>query len=212
MATYPPKYVIVFNGPPGSGKDFATTIAMAYIFNNVRGNKARHVKLAEPLKKATHALFSDFFTADHYEREELKDKPTNALLGSTPRKRYIEMSENMVKPMYGKDFFGLIAARSVMLDATHNTFVFSDCGFIDELRPIVEAVGAKNVVIVQLRAKRGSTELTFEGDSRDYIGDEAKQEYKGVQVIELLNTFDRELFTVMVQGVVNKLFKVGEDL
>lgn len=145
---------IIFNGPPGSGKDTLADLVE-------RHYQCAHVRFKDglvPLVLAAYRVDQAWFTA-HYTRE-LKDQPCAELAGMSPRQALINMSENVIKPAFGDAAFGLIAAKRI----TDQLTVFSDGGFVSELQPIVDLLGARHVLIVQL-TRHG---CTFENDSRTY--------------------------------------------
>jgi hypothetical protein len=92
------KNVILFNGPPRSGKDTYANELLKYISN------AQIFHLAGVLKNVTHNAYGLFDVGYDY-FEENKDLPNDIFLGKTPRECYIHMSENYLKPLHGTDFF-----------------------------------------------------------------------------------------------------------
>jgi hypothetical protein len=216
MSQAPTRYAILFNGPSGCGKDTAVGMAMEYLARQ-KHLKCMHMKMADPLKKAVHALFDVTVGPEYFEGDK-KNEPNALFFGLSPREAYIQLSEEMVKPIHGEDFFGQIAARRIQRATAMNTFLFSDCGFPHEAVPIINLVGAKNVLIVQIQATRNGEKLTFAGDSRGYVGDAIKSggpgrsPYPKVTVIDIPNFFDRMTYRLMVQGALNKFFGIGEDL
>ena len=80
----------------------------------------------------------------------------------------------MVKPCYGKDIFGKIAAYKIaeefqLVDteilSDRDLYVFSDCGFDAEIHHVLKLFGNENALLIRI-SKEGST---YEGDSRSYI-------------------------------------------
>jgi hypothetical protein len=147
--------IIIFNGPPGSGKDtLADILEKKY--------HCAHIRFKDglvPLVLAAYHVDQEWFSA-HYTRE-LKDRPCTELAGMSPRQALINMSENVIKPAFGEAAFGLIAVKRINPE---QMTVFSDGGFVSELRPIIDAIGAKHTLIIQL-SRPG---CTFENDSRSY--------------------------------------------
>lgn len=208
------KYVIAFNGPPHSGKDQAVKLAEAYIRQRASYMNPVHLKIAEPLKKSTHAIFDVFSDPSYYEKEGLKDKPSAEFLGRSPRQAYIEVSEEMVKPRFGKDFYGQLAAKRIRRQQHHLMHLISDGGFIEEMEPIVDLVGGKSMMIVELRARRGGVPLTFEGDSRSYIGELVKEYNRDVTVLTIPNDYSKpgdreslEIFNMLLMAAIDKFMK-----
>jgi hypothetical protein len=77
---------------------------------------------------------------------------------------YIHYSENVIKPLHGKEWFG----DKLLETATKSKqplIVVPDSGFLEEGERLVREVGADNVVLLRkYRPNHG-----FEGDSRRYI-------------------------------------------
>jgi hypothetical protein len=163
--------VVIFNGPPGSGKD-----ALAEHFVQRWGFRHQRFKYGlVPLVLRAYRVTADWFDA-HYTRE-LKEQPCHELAGMSPRQALINMSEQVIKPAFGEAAFGIMAARR--LDKTART-VFSDGGFVDELEPVVAEIGADNVLIVRL-VRPGHS---FAQDSRAYYPDHVL----GCRTVTLHNT------------------------
>jgi hypothetical protein len=108
-------FVVLFNGPPRSGKDTAANIAKETL-DDVAFNKeapvltgytgAAHFKFATPLKDAVHRFFSmpsDVY--NHSEYDGVKDDKTPLLFYKSLRECYISLSEEWAKPVFGKDVF-----------------------------------------------------------------------------------------------------------
>lgn len=153
--------IVLFNGPPRSGKDTCTKMALEYL-----GRRAVHYRFAAPLKDAIHGLFGiGGIIIEHF--DAVKDEPQESLFGLTPRNAYIWLSEDVVKPKFGKDFFAQVAVNAIKRITDERIVVISDCGFADEVDSLVKAFGLQNVALVFL--KRNGTD--FANDSRSYIDD-----------------------------------------
>jgi hypothetical protein len=154
--------VVLFNGPPRCGKDTAADACMKSGELN-----AVATSFAYSLKKATHALYGlNNPDVDMY--EDSKDEPTDALLGKTPREAYIEVSEKLVKPNLGHDFFAKVAIKRLSpVVREDDLVVVSDCGFAAEARALAQHVGKDNILLARI-SREG---CSFDGDSRSYIPD-----------------------------------------
>jgi hypothetical protein len=82
--------------------------------------------------------------------------------GLSVRQAMIKVSEEVIKPVYGKNYFGESAAKTL---AEGKLNIFSDSGFMEELIPIRNKVGAENILLIRL-IREG---CTFKGDSRGYL-------------------------------------------
>lgn len=167
--------VVVFNGPPGSGKS-SSALYLTEALRKV-GVEARGLSFKHPLLYIAAAIYkvnTSWFSAQS--SQELKNVPHHALRGKSQREVLIEVSEKVIKPYYGKDYFGILAAERLTVDTTAESccYVFSDSGFEEELKPVSDKVGKENTIIVRLMG-RGSFVTKEVKDSRSYLsGDNAE--------------------------------------
>jgi hypothetical protein len=158
--------IILFNGPPRSGKDTATKFALEYL-----GDRGRFYRFAEPLKDAAHALFGmSGCTTEHF--DSMKGVHLPQFFGMTPREAYIWLSEEVAKPKFGKDFFTRVAVNALKNYDDH-VIVISDCGFQDEVDGLIEEFGGENIFVVRIMREGTS----FEGDSRSYVSNKMTRAY-----------------------------------
>lgn len=145
--------IVILNGPPRSGKDS--------IANNLKGFLA--IKFAGVLKKMTHAFYgmSDI-PSDNF--EEVKDLPSKAFYGLTPREAYIAVSEQYIKPVHGLSFFGYRLVERIKRTG-HSHYVISDSGFYEETIPLIKEFGINNIYLFHL-TRPG---FGFDNDSRIYL-------------------------------------------
>ncbi len=178
--------VIIMNCPPNAGKDTITTSLC-----QVTG--ASHNEFKDHLFRCTATLFNvglDWFkevatnratketgyaaltvSYKQYlklkeamgEPEKYRDFYDGSSIVLTPREALIYTSEVVMKPNFGIDYFGQAAAKNVNRDKGS---VFSDGGFNDELKPLIEEFGAENIFVVQFTREGADT---FEGDSRNWV-------------------------------------------
>lgn len=160
----------MFNGPPRSGKDLATSFCCEYFNGTHALMKTALIKLTADFLRITVEDFLEHYDDkcddNTYEQSAcvwIKDLPMYQMPGGCISKRdaLIHVSENVIKPSFGNDIFGKLAADNL----PEGLVFFSDGGFPDEVQPIVDKVGIENILIVHI--KRDG--CTFEGDSRDYI-------------------------------------------
>ncbi len=134
-----------------------------------------HLKFADPLKTAAHALFglSGMGAAAFEGRKEIG---IPEFAGYSPREVYIAMSEKLAKPLWGKDFFGKIFVKQIKFyrkmlrevckdDQREIVVICSDCGFLEEISPAIEAFGVPNCLLI--RIERNGCD--FKSDSRAYV-------------------------------------------
>lgn len=142
--------VLFLNGPPGCGKDEVVRIADKLPFYFM------HRKFAAPLKVAA----CDLLGCTLQELEEMKR--------SDPRVRtvLIALSEKVIKPLYGHEFFG---RRLAMAMPSSGNVIVSDSGFTVELKEFKEALRRREIK-TKLRLWRiERPECTFANDSREWV-------------------------------------------
>ncbi|YP_009965920.1 ATP-binding protein [Escherichia phage SECphi27] len=152
--------IIILNGPPGCGKD---TIA-AYL----TGHRYPAVKASfkQPMFDIAFSMlgvyrYDEFM--DLYNDREQKEKPQVILGGKSPRQFMIWISEDVMKPVFGEQYFGRRMVEEINEMYRDLAVVISDGGFPEEIKPLVKA--GHEVHICRLHRDG----FTFAGDSRDYI-------------------------------------------
>jgi hypothetical protein len=156
-----PKLVIL-NCPPRSGKDATGE----YLVNT---KNCVSLSFKQRLINITLAIYgiNPFEWAERY--ETMKEVPWDKLDGLSQRQALIKTSEEVIKPNYGKDFFGLALlqefqkASRVMEEVDY--FIVTDGGFVEELEPLI----GNDVVILQWDADFSGTVTNFDNDSRDWV-------------------------------------------
>jgi hypothetical protein len=160
--------VIIFNGPPGSGKDAACEFFKKLGFE--------HLYFKEELFKETFKFFnvSKEWFMEGYNDRSIKEKPVRELNingnNLSRRDAMIYVSEEHIKPKYGNGYFGVKVSNLMRLDTN---YCFSDGGFASELIPIINKIGSDNIRIVQL-TRDG---CDFSSDSRRYLHGDLIEEY-----------------------------------
>jgi hypothetical protein len=145
---------------------------------------ADHFAVSDRLKIETHRHFGlpADLAADAF--EAVKDVSQSCFGGLTPRQAYIHVSEDILKPRFGDDYLGKCALER-LVSPDFDLKVISGVGFIDEILPLVAAVGADNcrhIRVMPGRTHRGKGVA----DSRETIdlGE------VGVATTVLINSFD----------------------
>lgn len=132
--------------------------------------RTMHAKFAEPL----YALCEGAFGVNSWGRvlqdEANKNVPQSRFGGMSPRQAMIWFSEDVMKPKFGQDIFGQLAAKNIERWGGNNpgifrVVVFSDSGFVQEAQVLRDQYKAENILLVSLRREG----CTFSGDSRGYI-------------------------------------------
>lgn len=150
--------VVVFNGPPRSGKDTLAAFIRGATQAKPMEFKRKLIELALMISGVSSSDWEFWYQKD-------KEEPHNDLGGHSCRSFLIMVSEEMIKPHMGSDYFGLAAANELEMYLPGHGVVFTDSGFPAELQCVVDVVGADNVIVVQLH--REGTD--FSGDSRAYL-------------------------------------------
>ena len=149
--------IVIFNGPPASGKDEAASL---YKENFGFGNLSFKYQLFKETVK--YFDVDERWFMEGYNNREIKEKQEIALNMMSRREAMIHVSEDIIKPKEGLDYFGKMVAEEI---EEGNHYAIADGGFIEELEPLIEKVGAENIVIVQL-TREGHDYST---DSRKYF-------------------------------------------
>jgi hypothetical protein len=166
--------LILLNGPPRSGKNTLASILQAGLTQ-----PAEIIGISHHLKRMVHAIYlgAGGWDLDPDAFDAVKDVPQAILDGKSWRQMYIHYSENVIKPLHGKEWFGkqfMQAARK------HPLVLVPDSGFPQEAEYAIREIGPENVLLLRLYRDG----YTFAGDSRNYIS--LKQH--GVVEHDLTNT------------------------
>lgn len=184
--------IVLLNAPPLAGKD---TVADKFV---LRRDDVRQRRFKDALMRITACIYSlepSELESINNDRS-IKEKPIEAFNGRSCRQALIHVSEVVIKPNFGKGYFGKISADSIPQDG-NELYMFSDSGFSEEVVPIVKKFGADNVAIIKL-FREG---CNFDGDSRNYLP-------------ETLCTFNHRIINngtidELYAKVENYLYKIG---
>lgn len=207
------KTVVIFNAPPNAGKDVSADYMHNYFrtgqrisfkdalyedtakYFNVDIKYLTEYHSDRGLKEVPSSMFPK------YEKHSLKQYALALLyvvgalfnirslmsLGYySSREALIHVSENIVKPKQGDDFYGRKLVETIEASSERYVFV-ADGGFTSEIVPLLEA--GYNVYIVQLE-RNGAT---FENDSRkllsedDFKGEDGSVLYDNLKFIKMYN-------------------------
>ena len=183
------KKVLIFNAPPNAGKD----ISADYVCQRIDG---RHCEMKMPLHLMTARLL-DMSIKEYLELyEDHKDAPNLMKLSQlmnywdnptsySVREFYIHLSENVMKPTFGRDVFGHYAGKNLV----HGWNVFSDGGFNEEVKALQEYTDKKNIIVVKIQRDG----CNFENDSRGWIDDTLVGETIYMENNNGLDTWERKL-------------------
>lgn len=156
--------VILLNAPPIAGKDYVSNFLWDKFYMNQIECKDQLVKIAMAI-----AQMDVYEWSSLYNNRDTKELPTERLFGRSPREHLIYVAEEVIKPAFGKSYFGNIIAEKIHADYN----VVSDIGFIEEVTPIVDKVGQENVTLIRIH-REGSS---FEEESRSWLSGICDREY-----------------------------------
>ncbi len=201
------KTVIVFNAPPNAGKDESVNMMYSYFQSGVKlafkdelyldtseyfncdVEDLKEYHSCRDLKENTSLLFPK------YQRESLKqyffsllyvigvllnNKYLMSLGYYSSREALIFVSETVVKPVKGKDYYGKKLVERIENSSERFYFV-SDSGFAEECTMVADK--GYRVYIAQLM-RSGAT---FEGDSRSLLNKDDFKEYSNIKFCQIDN-------------------------
>lgn len=175
------KQVVVFNAPPNAGKDYICD----YLMENYFCNKVEFKGKLRELVKTIYSLSNE--QVKWLELRENKELPREVLGGLSYREAMIDVSERLIKPHYGKDYFAK-ALLSELVEFTIN--VVSDGGFGEEVEYLAD--NCCDVYVIRIHCDGCS----YEGDSRGYLPESAK--WKVVDIVNNKdNTFIEDVLTYL---------------
>lgn len=158
--------VVIFNCPPRSGKDsVANYISEMFSNFDIASFKDKLFSIAIE----TAPMGAEFLNI----YEEYKSKPHPELGNLTTREYMIKISEEWIKPLFGRYYFGVALANEIIATAELNEtigkpkeyFLVPDGGFVEELEPLFRKFSKENILILQWDREG----CTFDNDSRKYI-------------------------------------------
>lgn len=203
MSTTPK--MILFNGPPQCGKDFAANY-LHIRFLEQFPNKP--VKFASRLKQITADLLScrvtDFEKADFKNAKVMNGDVSN-------RQALIDVSTS-IKKIYGKAIFGTWLAHDNM-DAvkSEENILVSDSGFIEEFEGLTSYIDkhTRDLIPYEFHIIEIHGRGDFTNDSRGYIGTLASEtaHKKNVYKHKIYNTKSASDFLAEVENTVLNILK-----
>ena len=197
--------IVIFNGPPGSGKDEAAS------YYKKLGYK--HLSFKYVLFKETISFFGvdEEWFMNGYNDRSIKERPEDLLEGMSRREAMIYVSEEITKPALGQDIFGISVANEIK-DGVD--YVISDGGFVEELVPLINRVGTENILLVQL-TREG---CDYSSDSRRYFNGNLvnqyiiSQETKIIKEHILPEEFPIRTYRVHNNGTIEDFHRVIHDI
>ena len=204
------KTVIIFNAPPESGKDTAVKFMFDYfqtgkilefkdeLYNdvaeyfNITKEQLLSYHLNRFLKEEPCSLFPKYKHHGNLWNKAVS-KIYNILgvilwnhtllsYGNySSREALIHVSENVIKPSKGKDYYGNKLVEKIYENLNTNYFFVSDGGFKEEIVPILNTKA--NVIIINIERKNCS----FSNDSRTLLTPEMFKDYNNIRFVKIMN-------------------------
>jgi hypothetical protein len=169
-------HVVLFNGPPRSGKDtYAQHLVNTWnkkALSNQPEYRAVHYKMVSPADEAIKMLFSISNERHRRLREEMKDDPVPELFGYSYRETLISYIEGYLKPRYGQEVFGLLAENKLLSMPEHQIVVISDIGFEPALNYLTQHTFRQESCLL-IRLHREGHTFSTRNDSRSYVYSES---------------------------------------
>lgn len=202
--------VILFNGPPDSGKDTCVKFLLKKheeIFFRLR--------MANSLKEGLHRMLGLYSHEEEY--ADCKGVPHPDFFNRIPRECYITAAERFMKVMFGVEVFGHIwlrqyemadgAARAFFDSAQKQIALVPDCGFGPEIQPLINHFGADQIWLFRLY-KKG---CDFSQDSRGYVQGILPFEREIVNIDGQPEKMLRQLeYMLTVNGLYTEFYGLGD--
>lgn len=174
------KIVILFNGPPRAGKSeaarYVSTVFGAKVFNF----KDKLVALTKEIYNISDEDWKDYYSRDNKDTKAIPNAD-----GKTAREALIFVSEGIIKPLFGKDYFGKCAVETIK--NSEKMLVCGDCGFDQEVFPVINHFGKDNVYLVKIHRKGYS----FVNDSRNWV---SKYLFNEENIFDITNNMDSKFY------------------
>lgn len=199
--------IVLFNGPPRSGKDTAARACMES--EDLNGFPRVFDRMSMPIKRAFAGMMGQHIdrwgNVDYF--EDRKEAFGAGPLATSYRLWQIDFSERFMKPQYGNDVFGRLFNNRQATQHIDAAIFVPDCGFDTEYKTLTENFGPDNVLVVKI--ERPGT--SFKGDSRNYLkvgsfGDKRDSEH----VIHISNSGTEAEFTRKVITRVGRWLTGGQ--
>lgn len=152
-------YVVVFNGPPRSGKDTCAAMLAAHMDKSVV-TPVKEESLSYPLRSIACAMVGWEYDDSTYEDFKVTYFPQ---FDRTGRELMIDVSERFLKECYGQQIMArMLVERNAGFDGL---LLIRDGGFQCEVDVLINSYGIDQVYVV--RVDRPGT--SFDGDSRSWV-------------------------------------------
>lgn len=201
------KTVVIFNSPKGSGKDLAAQYMRDYFctgsiiafkdelykdtanYFNTNVEDLIDYHLDRELKEVPDLMFEKyesgslkqyFFSLLYVIGVLINSRYLMSLGYYSSREALIHVSENVIKPLKGKDYYGKKLVEKIESSSERFYFV-PDSGFFSEATMVAE----KGYMVIIAQLERSGT--TFEGDSRSLLNKDDFKEYSNIKFCQIDN-------------------------
>lgn len=165
--------LIIFNGPPFSGKDTGVDaiFELPQLQGTDNGVRARFKNvLYENTAQRYNLDLEDWVRICN--DGAVKDQPQDYLEGKSPRQVLIYESEEVIKKEHGETGVAVITANRLkdkIKDMVNPIIAFSDGGFNCEIKPLMEILGITRDQVLIFRCHADG--CSFDNDSREWLVD-----------------------------------------
>ena len=110
-----------------------------------------HFALSDILKIETHKHYGLAKDLPIFHFEDTKDDTSVYFGGLTPREAYINFSEQIIKPKFGKSYLGRkVLPRVIRNKENHTPSIISGVGFLEEVMPLIKCVGTSSALHLEI--------------------------------------------------------------
>ena len=180
-----PKFIILFNGPPRTGKDTVSE----FLLKELQGSVI--IKFTKPVKDMTHKKYNLDVEHDYY--EDLKDTHLIEFQGKTPRESYIETSTNL-REKEGNNAVAKLFVKEV-LESTADIVINPDIGYDFEAEELFNSFDISNILLFKINREGKS----FEHDCRDWLTVDTK--YENLKTYNVFNDNKEEFISEVADYV-----------
>lgn len=157
--------VVLFNGPPRSGKDTLARMLAEKLDKQRVTTPVREVSLSMPLREIAYATTQFAAQMDGPDYEFFKNMVFPEFGGIDGRHLMISISEDWLKPKFGSRVMADMLMARQAIQMFDGVMLVRDSGFQCEIAPLIERYGVDNVYLVRVHRDGCS----FDNDSREWV-------------------------------------------
>ena len=149
--------ILLFNGPPESGKDDACDFLSTRMGYEKISFKTKLFSDTKRIFEISDENFADFMNGYSDRKRKDVERP-NYLGGMNRREAMIFSSEHVTKKIWGNGYYGKKVSEII---EDHKEYCSSDCGFVEEINELRDF---QPIICQIVRTKK-----SFVNDSRTYV-------------------------------------------